>query len=142
MMMNFLEQSDYRTFINPELLSMLLAGDIDKLEEAEGYAYGHILSNLSARYNMQTEFSRSGTARNQTLVRWMLSLSVYFLHNTVADTDIPERVAKNYDDVRREIEAVASGKAATNLLPLLADGKAKTRFRWGSSPKRSHNPFE
>ena len=141
-MMNFLQQSDYRTFINPELLSMLLAGDVDKLEESEGYAYGFIMSNLAARYNMQTEFSRSGAARNQTLVRWMLSLSVYFLHNTVADTDIPERVAKNYDDVRREIEAVASGKAATDLLPLRKDGKVKTRFRWGSSPKRSHNPFE
>lgn len=140
--MNFLEQSDYRTFINPELLSMLLAGDIDKLEESEGYAYGFVVSNLSARYNMQTEFSRTGTARNQTLVRWMLSLSVYFLHNTVADTDIPERVAKNYDDVRKEIEAVASGKMATDLLPLQVDGKTKTRFRWGSSPKRSHNPFE
>ena len=141
-MMNFLQQSDYRTFINPELLSMLLGGDVDKLEEAEGYAYGFIMSNLAARYNMQTEFSRFGAARNQTLVRWMLSLSVYFLHNTVADTDIPERVAKNYDDVRREIEAVASGKAATDLLPLQKDGKVKTRFRWGSSPKRSHNPFE
>lgn len=141
-MMNFLQQSDYRTFINPELLSMLLAGDVDKLEESEGYAYGFIMSNLAARYNMQTEFSRSGAARNQTLVRWMLSLSVYFLHNTVADTDIPERVAKNYDDVRREIEAVASGKAVTDLLPLQKDGKVKTRFRWGSSPKRSHNPFE
>lgn len=141
-MMNFLQQSDYRTFINPDLLSMLLAGDLDKLEEAEGYAYGFIVSNLSSRYDMLTEFSRTGTTRNQTLVRWMLSLSVYFLHNTVADTDIPERVAKNYDDVRKEIEAVASGKAATDLLPLLTGGKAKTRFRWGSNPKRSHNPFE
>lgn len=140
--MNFLQQSDYRTFINPELLSMLLAGDIDKLEEAEGYAYGFIMSSLAQRYNMQAEFSRTGAARNQTLVRWMLSLSVYFLHNTVADTDIPERVAKNYDDVRKEIGAVASGKMATDLLPVQNDGKIKTRFRWGSNPKRSHNPFE
>lgn len=140
--MNFLQQSDYRTFINPELLSMLLAGDIDKLEEAEGYAYGFIMSSLAQRYNMQVEFSRTGAARNQTLVRWMLSLSVYFLHNTVADTDIPERVAKNYDDVRKEIGAVASGKMATDLLPVQNDGKIKTRFRWGSNPKRSHNPFE
>lgn len=140
--MNFLQQSDYRTFINPELLSMLLAGDIDKLEEAEGHAYGFIMSSLAQRYNMQAEFSRTGVARNQTLVRWMLSLSVYFLHNTVADTDIPERVAKNYDDVRKEIGAVASGNMATDLLPVRNDGKIKTRFRWGSSPKRSHNPFE
>lgn len=140
--MDFLQQSDYNSFINPQLLIMLLEGDTGRLEDAEEMASGYIYSNLSARYNLATEFSRSGTGRNKTLVRWMLSLSVYYLHNTVADTDIPERVAKNYDDVRREIEAVASGKMATDLMPLQKDGKVKTRFRWGSSPKRSHNPFE
>ena len=108
--MDFLQQSDYNSFINPQLLNMLLEGDSDKLEDAEDMASGYINSNLSARYNLTTEFSRSGGGRNKTLVRWMLSLSVYYLHNTVADTDIPERVAKNYDDVRKEIEAVASGK--------------------------------
>ncbi len=140
--MDFLQQSDYNSFINPQLLNMLLEGDTGKLEDAEDMASGYIKSNLSARYNLTTEFSRSGNGRNRTLVRWMLSLSVYYLHNTVADTDIPERVAKNYDDVRKEIEAVASGKMATDLIPLQQDGKVKTRFRWGSSPKRSHNPFE
>lgn len=140
--MDFLQQSDYNSFINPQLLNMLLEGDTGRLEDAEDMASGYINSNLSARYNLATEFSRSGDGRNKTLVRWMLSLSVYYLHNTVADTDIPERVAKNYDDVRKEIEAVASGKMATDLLPLQQDGKVKTCFRWGSSPKRSHNPFE
>lgn len=140
--MDFLQQSDYNSFINPQLLNMLLEGDIGRLEDAEDMASGYINSNLSARYNLTTEFSRSAGGRNKTLVRWMLSLSVYYLHNTVADTDIPERVAKNYDDVRKEIEAVASGKMATDLIPLQQDGKVKTRFRWGSSPKRSHNPFE
>lgn len=140
--MDFLQQSDYNSFINPQLFMMLLEGDTGKLEDAEDMALGYIHSNLSARYNLITEFSRSGTGRNKTLVRWMLSLSVYYLHNTVADTDIPERVAKNYDDVRKEIEAVAAGKMATDLTPLQKDGKVKTRFRWGSSPKRKHNPFE
>ena len=92
--MDFLQQSDYNSFINPQLLNMLLEGDSDKLEDAEDMASGYINSNLSARYNLTTEFSRSGGGRNKTLVRWMLSLSVYYLHNTVADTDIPERVAK------------------------------------------------
>lgn len=140
--MDFLQQSDYKSFINPQLLNMLLEGDTGKLADAEDMASGYIRSALSARYNLAAEFSRSGDGRNKTLVRWMLSLSVYYLHNTVADTDIPERVAKNYDDVRKEIEAVASGKMATDLTPIQKDGKIKTRFRWGSSPKRSHNPFE
>lgn len=141
--MDFLQSEDYNSFINQQLLNMLIEGDGDKIVNAENMAYGFIIDCLAQRYNMRTEFSKIGANRNATLVRWMLSLSVYFLHNTVPDTDIPERVAKNYDDARKEIIGIAEGKGATSLAPLVTtDGKAKTRFRWGSSPKRSHNPFE
>lgn len=139
--MGFLQPTDYNTFINPQLLNMLLSGDAGKLSDSEEMAEGYIFGKLSTLYNIREEFTRSGSDRNGTLIRWMLSLSVYFLHNTVADTDIPERVIKNYDDARKEINAVAQGKEATDLLPLKVGGKVKTRFRWGSSPKRSHNPY-
>lgn len=140
--MDFLQPDDYNSFINPQLLNMLVEGDGGKIANAENMAYGFICDCLAQRYNVRAEFSKQGASRNATLVRWMLSLSVYFLHNTVADTDIPERVAKNYDDARKEIISIAEGKGSTTLTPVTADGKAKTRFRWGSSPKRSHNPFE
>lgn len=141
--MDFLQQSDYKSFINPQLLNMLLEGDEQKLVDAENMAYGFICDNLASRYNMRTEFSKTSLNRNSTLVRWMLSLSVYFLHNTVPDTEIPERVAKNYDDTRKEIINIASGRGSTTLIPLVStEGKQKTRFRWGSSPRRTHNPFE
>lgn len=139
--MDFIQQKDYNTFINPQLLSMLLEGDDRKLNDSEELAEGFIRGKLGKLYNLNKEFFRTGESRNSTLIRWMLSLSVYFLHNTVPDTEIPERVAKNYDDVRKEINAVAQGKESTDLTPLQADGKVKTRFRWGSSPKRSHNPY-
>lgn len=140
--MDFLQVEDYNSFINAQLLGAWLEGDYSRMEDTEAMASGYIYSNLSARYDLAAEFAKSGRERNPTLLRWVLSLSVYFLHNTVASTDIPERVAKNYDDVRKEIAAVASGKAATDLAPLVSeDGKAKTHLRWGYSPRRSHNPF-
>jgi hypothetical protein len=140
--MGFLQQTDYNTFINSQLLNMLLSGNTNKLNDSEDMAEGYIYGKLSALYNIREEFAREGSNRNSTLIRWMLCLSVYYLHNTVADTDIPERVAKNYDDARKEINAVAQGKESTDILPLTVGGKTKTRFRWGSSPKRSHNPYE
>lgn len=140
--MGFLQQTDYKTFINAQLLNRLLSGDGDKLNDSEDMAEGYIYGKLSSLYNIREEFARSGSDRNSTLIRWMLCLSVYYLHNTVADTDIPERVAKNYDDARKEINAVAQGKESTDIMPLTVGGKTKTRFRRGSSPKRSHNPYE
>lgn len=141
--MDFLQTEDYNSFINAQLLAMLLEGDDNKLVNAENLAFGFICDCLASRYNLHAEFSKSGLNRNSTLIRWMLSLSVYFLHNTVPDTDIPERVAKNYDDARKEITAIADGKGSTTLMPLATTGgRQKTRFRWGSSPRRTHNPFE
>lgn len=140
--MAFLETKDYNTFINPQLLNMLLAGDNEKLADSEEMAEGFIFGKLGKRFNLDREFSKSGADRNSTLIRWMLSLSVYYLHNTVADTDIPERVAKNYDDVRKEINAVAQGKESTDIEPIVVAGRPKTRFRWGSAPRRSHNPYD
>lgn len=140
--MGFLQQTDYKTFINEQLLNKLLSGDPGKLDDSEEMAEGYIYGKLSTLYNIREEFTRSGSDRNSTLLRWMLCLSVYFIHNTVADLDIPDRVTKNYDDARREINAVAQGKESTDIMPLTVGGKTKTRFRWGSSPKRSHNPYE
>lgn len=141
--MDFLQKEDYNGFINARLLDMLVEGDDSKIVNAENLAYGFIRDCLASRYNLRAELSKSGLDRNSTLIRWTLSLSVYFLHNTVPDTDIPERVAKNYDDARKEIMAIADGKGSTTLTPLAtADGRQKTRFRWGSSPRRTHNPFE
>lgn len=141
--MDFLDQKDYKTFIHTQILNQVLEGDTGKLDDSEALAEGYITGKLREKYDLKREFGKSGASRNQTLIRWMLSLSVYYLHNTVADIDIPERVIKNYDDARKEINAVAMGKESTDLERIkTSGGRVKTRFRWGSKPKRSHNPYE
>ena len=72
----------------------------------------------------------------------MAILSVYYLYQSIPDDEIPERVRINYEDVIREIDRVAAGKDNCTMRPVLGqDGKAKTQFRWASSPRRTHNPF-
>lgn len=146
--MIFLKFEDFDTFINKRAFDSLIKSDItdengvsQKLNDSERLAYGDIQSNLSARYDINYELGMTDEARNATLIKWMLSLTVYYLHNTVADIDIPERVIKNYDDARKDIAALASGKISSNLKTLMVEGKAKTKFRWGSSPKRNHSPY-
>lgn len=137
-MKEFLTKADYGTFVNAHIINMFTAN----LSSAEDMAYSFIASSLGARFDLETEFARRDGKRNLTLVRWVVSMSVYFLHNSIADSDIPERVEKNYNDARGEILKVSSGRLPSDLTPITnGQGVVKTKFRWGSDTKRSQKIY-
>lgn len=138
---DFIQAGDYSAFINSNILNKITGGNEDKIYNAEELAIGFIVSKLGERFDILAELRQQGENRNRTLLRWLLSLSVYHLYNTIPDTEIPERVTKNYDDARKEITAIAKGKDPIDLLQFSSSGVKKTRFRWGSAPRRSHSPF-
>lgn len=138
--MEFITSSDLTNYINSAMLDMIIAGNQEKLNDAERDAKGYITANLGQSYNLALEFGKTGESRNISLVRWMVIMIVYTIFNQTQDQDIPERVNKNYDDVRSEIRKVASG-GPTDLTQFIVDGEPKTKFRAGSEPRRSHFPF-
>lgn len=142
MNIQFLKPADFLVFITESAFQKLLRNNDSKLTDSELLAYGYIAEKLSARFRISDEIARQGEARNLSLVRWMSSLAIYFLYQSVPDEEIPERVVKNHDDVCREVERTAAGKDNCTLQPVLDHtGKPKTAFRWTSNPRRSHNPF-
>lgn len=142
MVIDYLDVKDYLVFITETAFRKLIRDNSCKFLDAQGMAYGYIREKLSARYKVEQELSIKGDGRNPSMVRWMGILSVYYLYQSVPDDEIPERVRINYEDVIREIDRVASGKDNCTIQPVIgADGKARTQFRWASSPRRTHNPF-
>lgn len=140
--MRFLTEQDFSTGVNAQILNQIICGEVSRLDDAENIALSHIRSKLGDRYNLVRELSLSGEARNRNLIRWALAIAIYHLYNTVPDLESPERVRQNHSDTLKEIAAISSGKEGTDLVKLTeASGKKKTRFRWGSKPRRSHNPF-
>jgi phage gp36-like protein len=141
--MNFLIREDFENNINSSILEQIIGTDVSKLDTAEKNALAQISSKLSGRFDIQQESSMSGDARNSNLIRWAVAISVYAIYNTIPDQDIPERVRDNYTDSIKEIANIAAGKEGSDLLRITSsDGKSKTKFRWGSSTKRTHNPFD
>lgn len=138
---DFIQAGDYSAFINGNILNKITQGNEDKIFNAEEMAIGFVVSKLGERFDIQAELRKQGESRNKTLLRWLLSMSVYHLYNTIPDTEIPERVTKNHEYARQEISAIAKGKDPTDLLQFSSSGIKKTRFRWGSAPRRSHSPF-
>jgi len=140
--MRFLTETDFESNINKVILYQLIDNDLSKLETVEKRAIDHVISKLSDRYDILSELDNTGEERSENLIRYLLAIAVYTLYNAIPDSDIPERVRNNYTDTLKEMSNIAAGKESTNLKRVISQGQAKTKFRWGSSPKRTHNPFE
>lgn len=140
---NFLEERDYEVFISPTALQKVMRMNSNQETDSEFLAYSYVNDKLTASFKISDEIKKKGDERNPTLVRWMTILAIYFLYQTIPDDEIPDRIVKNYDDVTKEIQRVASGKDNTTLTAVLdSDGNTVTNFQWHSEARRTHNPFD
>lgn len=136
----FITQGDYDTWIGPQMLKQIIGTNYALLEPSERIAEQMVRDAVTGKYNISQELTQAGDNRNQTLLRWMLSIATYFIYHDIADQDVPERVLKDYDDVRKELDLIAAGKRGVALLPLTgADGQPSTAFTWGSQSARTHD---
>lgn len=135
----FITLKDLHGRINPTILDQITGGDTELIDDAEASASAIITDALEQVYELEAEWQAVGGERNRRLVLWMLSLMGYFLYASVPDDAIPERIVKDYDDTRAELQKVEDGKLAVNLPRKTAeDGTKRTKFRWGSNPIRQH----
>lgn len=138
----FLTETDYQTRLSDRVID-LLTGDINTvLDTASNEACGVIRDRLYDKFQIDSEFTKTGTDRNSMLIRYALSIAVYSLYSRVPDEEIPERVIKDYDDAMSDLRLIAQGKLSCTLtLNIDSDGETKVRLRMGSNDPRSHNPL-
>jgi len=140
------------TFLTPDDFLMKMSEDIRNqitdtndaiLDDAEIHATAIIQDAFYDKYDLDAEFAKTGDERHRNLLRWMLNLTVYFIYERIPDTEVPERVVKNYDDTVAEIKAIEQGKRNTSLTKLIREDnlRKETNFRWGSNEPRTHNPY-
>lgn len=132
---------DFKGVLSDRILNMLNSTDDLELINAEVQAIAMVRDALGEKFNLDAELSATGTSRNATLLRWLVSLSAYFIYGQASGDDTPERIIKNYDDVRAELLKVSQGKMNVSLIRATSDGEKVTRFQYGSETRRSHNPY-
>jgi len=150
-MSNYISKDDYKYQVRTARLDQILeAADEDEeaiLNSAELEALGMIEKHLSTRYDMASEFAKTGTARHKVVLRWAKVLVIYYIYERIPDELVPERVVKNYDDVMKQLEKVEDGEASIPGLAVVSvddpnnEGESKpfTKRRWGSQIKRAND---
>ncbi|MGQ1889140.1 phage protein Gp36 family protein [Thermophagus sp. OGC60D27] len=140
--MDFIQKEDYSTRVDSAIIDQITGGNDSLLDEAEKDAASVIIDRLGDKYNVQSELAHTGEDRDRSLMRWMISLSLYYIYARVPDEEIPERVIKDYDDTLSELDKIASGRYACNLARITNErGEATTSIRMGSNHLRTHNPY-
>ncbi len=132
---------DFKGILTTRVLEKLNNEYNTELVNAERFAISAVTDATASRYDIAAELLKSGTTRNNTLVRWLATLAAYHLYGSVADVEVPERIIKNYDDVREELRLVNQGKMSVQLSRVQVDGESVTKFMAGSDTRRSQNPY-
>jgi len=136
----FIVRDDYLHRIQDKHLKMIVEENNNFLEDAEVTAQSVITDALHTRYDCEVIFSKTGDDRARSVVRWMINLVLYYIHERIPDKFVPERVVKNYDDTTFILFEIADGKKSVDLPRLKNDDDTpKTKFRWGSEVRRSHH---
>lgn len=139
--MDFLIENDFKGTISTTVLNRLRGEDDENLNEAEQLAISE-LATLRGRFDIDAELGKTGAQRNDEMKRIMVSITVFYLYNTVIDDEIPERVDANYAKEIKDIRAISSGKMNTTITPLKSnDGTSKSKFRSGGDTPRDNSIF-
>lgn len=138
-MSNYIERTDYDARIRGKRLDQLTNNTPAILDNAEETAIQVVSDALHVLYDTDAIFAKRTTARDKQVVRWVCTLTMYFIYERLPDTLIPEYIVNNYDETMQYLKELEKGLRSTQL-PKREDatGKTKTRFRWGSYKKRSH----
>jgi hypothetical protein len=137
--MSYIDQSDYLPYIRDKILNQVIESTPAILDDAELTAISVVKDALHSNYNVADIFARTGTDRHPQVVRWCITLVLYFIYERIPDNQTPERIKTNYEITLQTLADIEDAKKSVDLPRLVVEGIKKTNFRWGSQPPRGHN---
>ncbi len=134
--MSYVKRSDYSRVISNQDLDDILQDSAEYfanktssqvLQEAGDMAEAKIRMVISARYDVEIEFSKSATdspdIREKNVLRCYLHMAVYWLHFVINPRDIPELRQNAYDNCVKELELARDDNASLELEGITGTGR-------------------
>jgi len=136
--MPYLVADDYLPQIRETIRTRVTEDDAAVLAGAEAQVQAFVQGYLISRYDMPTEWARTGTARCADLVRCMVDIIIYDIMSRVAPNQMPAGRQTRYDNAIEWLKMVNKGQISP-ALPLPAapeDGSPSAGgMMLGSAPR-------
>lgn len=136
----FLEDKDYKVVCNDETLDIITQSDEQTRHDAERSAREEVEGYLRARYDTAKAFAQTSDNRNAMLVRVTVSISLFYLGQSLPQFMGNEQREVMYNNAVAWLKDVQSGKAMPDL-PIYEspDGEdMQNPVRFGSLPARTY----
>lgn len=109
-MSNFIRPEDYDSTIHAEILDALTRSDGAVVEQCENDAIEEMKGYLSARYDVDAVFSKTGDERNPLVLMYAKDIAVYHIfcaHNPYKMSKVRQ---DRYDRAKEWLKLVSEGK--------------------------------
>lgn len=137
--MIYITSSDLETHIKAGNLQNMIDQVSALQDTAEQAALSQLKAYLMARYDWDAEMAKTGTDRNAHLVRSLIYVMLYILHERLPKRTMPEHIRNNYLETITFFERVSDGKTDIDMARLTdIEGTPKSKFRSGSDTPRTY----
>lgn len=137
----YLEQTDIEQGLYPEVLNVLTRNP-DNVETAIKEAEAEVSAYLKARYDIDSEYAKSGAARNVMVVKLVREISIYNCFKVSNPVSMSESRVQAYKDTVNFLKDCQSEKASIPGLARLTDSNnvsGSGYLTFGGNTKRNNS---
>ena len=135
----YLTKSDLEKRAYPEILAVLARND-SVVETAIQEAVEEVRTYLTARYDMQAEFAKSGVSRNVMVVKLVRDIAIWNIYTGSNPVNMSETRESNYNSTIKLLQKIQAEKATIEGLQRKdAATQSSNYIQFKSNPKRKNH---
>lgn len=137
----YISQTDIENGIYPEYLQVL-SRNPENIETAIKEAISEVRSYLCTRYDIDTELVKTGTQRNDLIVKFCREIALYNCYSISNPVNMPEIRVQKYKDTINSLKDIQREKANITGLTRLSDAggvSGSNALIFGGNTKRKNS---
>lgn len=134
----YLDVNDLKKGIHAEVLNVITRSN-DNAAQAIAEAQAEVESYLAARYDIRSEWSRTGDQRCTMVVKLVRDIALYNCYNISNPVNMPESRRNSYKDAINYLKEVQAERASIDgLVRLTGTTGTSSYVSFGGNSKRNN----
>lgn len=134
--MAFIIKADLFTYIDESTIDQLTDGTDAYVDECVLDAEARIREKISPRYDMDVDLAKVGAARDRSLLKHCINMTIFYLFQRLYTDVLPEGRVEAMQYAEQWLDDVYKGKINVNLTPNDDPNEQGWPLRWGSDTKK------
>ena len=139
--MAFLAKSDLLSYIDESTIDQLTDNTDSYVDDAILTAEDRIREKIQPRFDLVTEYAKTGTDRNRSLMKHCINLSIYYLFQRLYTDILPEGRIEAMSEAEKWLDDAYKGVIMLDLTKNDEENETGWPLRWGSATKKGSQNY-